>query len=77
MKIAIASFIASIPEEERFCNGCVELKTKRTSGVRGQGVMAFGDGTHRCDVWGIMWEYTGEKADRPLECLLNGDKYPR
>lgn len=76
LKIAIAKFIGSIPEEERFCDGCVELKTKKTVGARGQVMTAFGNGAHRCDVWGVAWEYVpGKKADRPLECLLNGEKY--
>ena len=73
--IAIRDYYQKLPEEERHCNGCTELKIQRIHGARGQAVTAFNNGTYRCDEHELIWAIHGIKADRPLECILNGEKY--
>jgi hypothetical protein len=75
--LTIRDYYQNLPEEEHYCNGCTELKTQRIHGARGQMICAFYDGTHRCDEHEIIWAIHGAKADRPLECILNGEKYTR
>lgn len=73
--IAIRDYLDSLPEDQKYCNGCTELKTNRISGIRGQQICAFGSGTYRCDEHELIWAIHGNKAERPLECILNGMKY--
>ncbi len=47
--LAIIDYIKNLPEEEKYCNGCTELKANRVTGPRGQMIVPFGDGTYRCD----------------------------
>ena len=61
----------SLPDEEKYCNGCVELQVNRVHGARGQVIMPFGNGICRCDLEALMWAYRGVYVDRPIECILN------
>ena len=76
LKIEIQEFIKSLPKEQRYCNGCSVLRNNKSSGAKGQVVTAFNDGIHICDEWQVMWAYRlGQKADRPIECMIDGEKY--
>ena len=70
----IRNFIKELPVEDRFCDDCIELQVKRTTGARGQMIVPFNDGVCRCDLEELMWAYRHENVDRPIECILNGEK---
>lgn len=72
---AIRDYIQSLPEEERCCNGCDKLQVKRNVGARGQMIAPFCQGINRCDEYELIWAINGDKVERPLECILNGQKY--
>jgi hypothetical protein len=74
--LVIRDYVDSLPEEEKYCNGCINRQLQRPAGARGQVVTAFGNGICRCDEHELMWAYGGNnKINRPLECILNGEKY--
>jgi len=73
--LAIREYIQSLPREEQHCNGCTELKRQHLHGGRGQVVTAFCNGANKCDEHELVWGGHGINVDRPLECILNGEKY--
>jgi hypothetical protein len=73
--ITIQEYIQSIPKEQRLCNGCTELQRQRVHGARGQIITAFGNGSCRCDEHELIWADYGIDVLRPLDCILNGEKY--
>jgi hypothetical protein len=76
--LAIRDYIDSLPEEEKYCNGCRNRQLQRTVGARGQMITAFQEGICRCDEHELMWAYRGNnKIERPLECILNGQRYTK
>lgn len=46
--LIIRSYIENLSEEEKYCNGCTELKTNKRSGARGQQYHAFDEGICSC-----------------------------
>jgi len=73
--LAIRDFLDTLPLGERICNGCTILKVQKHTGPQGQMVTPFGLEVCRCDEYELMWAYRGVRIDRPLECILNGQKY--
>jgi hypothetical protein len=72
----LRSYIANLPSDEQTCTGCMDLKINKRFGARGQIMMAFQDGTCVCDAMELCWAYDPAKRfqERPLECILFGDK---
>jgi hypothetical protein len=73
--LVIREYVQSLPKEEQYCNGCAELHRQPVHGGRGQVVTAFCNGTNSCDEYELIWAIRGVNIERPLECILNGEKY--